>query len=494
VGKLRAESDIKDKRYFAVLLALATLELWVVPMFTSLWLDETATFWVIEDGLVQAVDRAMYWAGQSPVYYATAWLALKLGGRHEAVLRLPSLLALGLAAVLFYKLAGRLFDRSTARLAVLAFACSEPVAYAAADARPYALGLCALIASALFLTAWLDTARVRYGIGYTAAVALAIYTHCLFATALAVLGLWAFSRARGERRVAVRGLMGAWLAAGILVMPLVSQILRFYRGRAAHSFAAAPTFRDMLGSLAPPVLVASVAAGFLLAWLISPQLKCGSGVSKRTVLLAAGWAIAPPLGCFAVSVLTHVEIFVPRYYIGCQPGLALLAGWLIRSCATNAGQRIVAATIVAGALLGFGTFHHDSENWSEAMRTVHSVAGRAPVPLLVASGFVEASDPRALDDPKLRDVLFAPLEMYPAAGKVVRLPYRLNEESIQYLERILPAALDHQDRFLFVGRFEGRTFEPWLRGRMAARGFQSKSLGNFGTVSVDLFSTPEARP
>jgi len=55
----------------------------------------------------------------------------------------------------------------------------------------------------------------------------------------------------------------------------------------------------------------------------------------------------------------------------------------------------------------------------------------------------------------------------------------------------LPAALDHQDRFLFVGRFEGRSFEPWLSGWLAARGFQSRRLGNFGTVSVQLFSTPD---
>src|ERR1035437_9444862 len=374
-------NDLKDKRYFAVLLGVATLELWVVPMFTSLWLDETATFWVIKDGIVKAVARWMYWTGQSPVYYATAWLALVRGDPHKAVLRVPSLLALGLAAVLFYKLAGRLFDRTTARLAVLAFACSEPVAYAAADARPYALGLCALVGSALLLAAWLDTGHVRYGIGYTVAVALAIYTHCLLAPALAVLGFWALSRVRRERRVPVQGLLAAWVAAGILIIPLVSQVVRFYRGRAAHSFAAVPTFRDMVGSLAPPVLVASVAAGFLLAW-------------------------------FAVSVSTHMEIFVPRYYIGCEPGLALLAGWLIRSCTTNAGQRIVAAAMVIGAVLGFWGFHHDSENGSDAMRTVRSVVGRAPVPVLMASGFVEASDPRALDDPKLRDVLFAPLEIY----------------------------------------------------------------------------------
>ena len=124
------------------------------------------------------------------------------------------------------------------------------------------------------------------------------------------------------------------------------------------------------------------------------------------------------------------------------------------------------------------------------MRTVRSVAGASGMPVLVASGFIEATDPTTLDNPKLREVLFSPLTIYPPAGKVVPLPYRLDKQSITYLERVLPAALENQNRFLFVGRWQGVTFEPWLRGRLADRGFRSRSLGNFGNIGVYLFSAP----
>src|ERR1035438_8340256 len=77
--------------------------------------------------------------------------------------------------------------------------------------------------------------------------------------------------------------------------------------------------------------------------------------------------------------------------------------------------------------------------------------------------------------------------MYPPGGRLVRLPYRLNEESAKYVERTLPA-LEGERRFVLVVPFQGSTFEPWLRGRLAPRGFQSESLGDFGSVGVFLFS------
>jgi hypothetical protein len=104
------------------------------------------------------------------------------------------------------------------------------------------------------------------------------------------------------------------------------------------------------------------------------------------------------------------------------------------------------------------------------------------------SGFVEAADPKALDDPRLREVLFAPQEMYPPGGTLIRLPYRLDAQSAAYIEqRVLPA-LEHQNRFVLVVRFEGRTIEPWLRGRLATQGFRLESLGNFGSLLVFRFS------
>jgi hypothetical protein len=61
------------------------------------------------------------------------------------------------------------------------------------------------------------------------------------------------------------------------------------------------------------------------------------------------------------------------------------------------------------------------------------------------------------------------------------------------MEGVIATALEHRSRFLFVGRWQGLSFEPWLRGRLADRGFQSESLGDFGNVGVFLFSAPEPR-
>jgi len=51
---------------------------------------------------------------------------------------------MGASAFLLYKLALQLFDAAVAWIAVTFFVLLHPVAHAAADARPYALGLLAI--------------------------------------------------------------------------------------------------------------------------------------------------------------------------------------------------------------------------------------------------------------------------------------------------------------------------------------------------------------
>ncbi|MBZ5622518.1 MAG: glycosyltransferase family 39 protein [Acidobacteriia bacterium] len=476
----------KAGRFFGILLAIAVVDLWILPIRSSFWLDETATFWAIKDGVANLLHRTAEWSGQSPLYYLTAWLALVTGGRQEWVLRLPSLIAMIVAAWLLYKLAARLFDLESARLAVLSFACSWQVAFAASDARPYALGLCLLLGSAWLLVRWLDTGGARYAAGYLLLSVLTIYAHYLFGPIVMVLGVYAVSRALGEGKIKVWQLPAVWIAAGVLMLPLVSQLRHFYQGRAVHTFSGTPQFSDLFASIAPPVLAGSLAVGLLLARLISPEPDRGTAPGRDSVLLAAAWALAPPLLLFTISVLSPVKLFVPRYYTSSMPGLCMLAGWMARSIAGRAGQRIIATVMVVAAILNYGTTSHGNEDWSGAMRKIQSEDG-GNMPVLIASSFVEATDPKALDDPRLREVLFAPQEMYPPGGTLIRLPYRLDAESAKYVERILPA-LDHQDRFVLVVRFEGMTFEPWLRGRLASQGFRSEMLGNFGAVGVFRFS------
>ena len=480
---------LKNKRFFAMLLAVAVVELWAVPLRSSFWLDETATFWIIKDGLPKLLARSLNWAGQSPLYYLVDWVAFTVGGQHEWVLRLPSILALAVALWLFYKLAARLFDSAAAQFAVLAFACFEPVAFAASDARPYALALCLLIGSAWTLMEWLDTGRNRYAAGYVLLTALVIYAHCLFAPVLPVLGAYAISRASTEGKIRIWQLPAAWAASGILVLPLFAQLRHFYQSRGTHSFfTSSPGVSELLEALAPPVLVGSIALGLFLVWLIFPDRLQGRFDARReSFLLAAGWALAPPLLLFAISVLSPTKLFVTRYYISCMPGLCLVAGWLVGSAVAGRGRSVVATFLAGLSILSFGMPNHGPEDWSGAMRKIRSEPGSANMPVLAASGFVEATDPKALDDPQLRDVLFAPQAMYPPSGPLIRLPYRIDAESEKYMERVL-SAIRHEKRFALLVPHESLMFEPWFRGKLAPDGFRSERLGNFGLLGVYLFS------
>ena len=491
----------RERVFYQFLTAWAVLRLWVLPIRSSFWLDETGTYWIIKDGLANAFVRAIHWSGQSPLYYLIAGLAHLAGGPTEVILRLPSLIAMIAAAWLLYKLAERLFDAETATLAVLVFACSEWVAFEAADARPYALALFLLIASAWMLVRWLDSGRPLYAAGYVLLAAVTIYAHVLMAIALAGHGIYALYRSR-EGVVKHAALPAAWTAAAGLSLPLVPHLLVLFRTRGSHAFAGAPNVSEFLASIAPPLLAAPVALGLLIGWLGAPRgsLERGRNIvaPKESVILAAAWALLPLTTLYLFSVLTRSDLFQPRYYVSAAPGLALLFGWWLRAAATAPARALAAALLVICGSHSFGALQHGDEDWRGAMAKVRALTAGGDTPVLVASGFLEATNPDALTIPGLREVLFSPLALYPAGGKLIRLPMRLDEKSTPYLETIVATDLQYRTRFILVCVSQQRiAYNLWLLGRLAvaSQGFRSEIQGNFGDVGVFLFSRrPTPRP
>src|SRR6266446_2076140 len=77
--------------------------LWIVPINSSLWLDETGTVWVISGGFSEIIHRATVFP-QSILYCLILWVATSLGGLNEVTLRIPSLIAMSAATTLLYRL------------------------------------------------------------------------------------------------------------------------------------------------------------------------------------------------------------------------------------------------------------------------------------------------------------------------------------------------------------------------------------------------------
>ncbi len=254
-------------RWLLMVTAVVIGALWLVPLFSSLWLDELGTYWVVKDGLGDAVHRALTFHGQSPLYYSIVWAARSVGGNSEAVLRLPSLIATAASLVLLYRLARTLISREAARFTVLAFAATQMVAFEASEARPYALATLAVIASTYALVRWLDDGgRWSLALVYALLAITVVWMHYLFALVLVAHALYALIRLRrGETEVSVRRLAAVAVIVTAGIVPLAIQLASLWDRRSTLSIPSDASVEGFAIVLVPPILVVSVFLGSLLA-------------------------------------------------------------------------------------------------------------------------------------------------------------------------------------------------------------------------------------
>lgn len=185
---------------------------------------------------------------QMTLYYLFlhGWLGVlsALGlGHSELLLRLPSLIAVGLTAGVLYRMGVRWWGRAAGFVAALVFATNPVLLRQAQEARGYAFQVLLLsLAWYVFLVAIEkadDTAiapRRRWWIAFAVLLTLAIYAHIdtivcalAFPVALAALALapaapgadvTVFARWRVRARASVRPFALSALAVGVAVLPL----------------------------------------------------------------------------------------------------------------------------------------------------------------------------------------------------------------------------------------------------------------------------------
>lgn len=459
--------------FLAVAVPLAT---WLPPAVTSsLWLDETGTVWLTGDGLGAAVDRSMRFQGGSPLYPAIAWAARTVGGGSEPALRLPSLLAMAAAAWMLARLGTRLFDREAGLAAAVVFVASSRIAYAAADARPYALAIAALVGAVLALVRWVDERRARDAVLAAALAAGTVAFHYLFALALVGPVLYA------ARRVPARRLAPVAAAVAVFSAPLAPSLLSLFARRHTLSVGVPFPADRVLEALAPSIVVVAIAAGALAlratAWRPAPM-------ARAQAWLLVPWAVIPPAALYAVTALTSTDLPFGRYHTSAFPAIALAAGWAIRGLApARARTAAVIALVGLSVPLLFGRVvaRHSDENWRGAARAVSAIAG-ADTPVLVNAGFVEASEPGWLDDPEKRAYLLSPLAAYPMRGRPIPMPFEVDAAGTRYLAEQLRGEGDAR-RILLVTRAVPPTW-TWVDGFLAARGYEPHRVGDFGVLRV----------
>lgn len=488
-----APMDADHGRFLFLVGAILYLALWIWPMRSSLWTDELGTWWIVKDGLGDAIARSFEYHGP-PAFYVVAWVAKELGGRQEAALRLPALAAATAAILVFFRLVQRLSDTRSAQAASVAFVGLGGIAFAATDARPYGVGLLTVVGATLALVRWLDDGEARWGALFVISAIATVWLHYMLALILPVHLIYAIFRLRARSTpVRLRGLLAAGAAIGLGMVPLLAQLVSLWGRRGSLAVPNVAAVADLFGALLPLSLVAGLAVGVIVARAVGPLSFSASARRSDGGALLICWLVLPVVTLFSLSALTGVMFFAPRYYLVSAPAAAAIFGWTCASIRPASASRVTIAVFAIVAVLLGGGMLKNGEDWRGAIAFTRTVSDASTV-VLVHPGFVESAQLSWLEDPERRDYLMSPLSFYELGGEVVPLPYVLDPPAEAYLDRVVNDQLADVDRFLIVTNYADVPYASWLNGRLGPAGWHSQVRGSFGVIQVIEFTKEGVEP
>jgi 4-amino-4-deoxy-L-arabinose transferase-like glycosyltransferase len=495
------------ERFLAALILAAIASLWLAPLPSELWLDETVTRWLVDADLSDLPGRAIEYQW-SPLYFLLPWATLRLGGAsQEILLRAPSVLAMAVACWGVVRIGRRLWDAETGLLAGIVFVTTEQIAFAAVDARPYATGLAFVVFSMDRYLLWRETGALRQQLTSIGLAGLAVYTHPLFALIFAVQGVdLVVGATRGRISWKTVFVHGGLLTGALL--PMLPIFVRLGAERESLSWAATPGMLDLARALAPVTLCVAVAAGLVLSRALgrslggalggspgeSPGRSLGGWAVDRHELRPPGalvvlvaWWLVPILLLFAVSRLTPTQLFVPKYYATAAPGFALLLACGLRAFVSAPLRPLVALAITVAILIqSFGTTHR-VEGWREASRAVTQLDLSDRTPILIRGGLIESLRPEWLESSERIEYLLAPLSAYPIEGNVIPLPAHVGTAAARhYMDVRLGGRLVFTEAFVTVSA-TGFGVDVWLHRWAVQHGFRRERIGSYGILEVSRY-------
>jgi hypothetical protein len=493
--------------WLSLLLALGLVRLWLMPMFSSFWVDEMGTVFVVRQGGTHPSFAVAPQVPQS-IYYVLPRAAQAVLGYSEFAYRLPSGLAMMAALALIARLAARLIRPEAAWFAVFACLALGGFDYQASDARPYALGTLIAAAAFLFLVRWMDSGRWRDAAGFLVPAALLWRVQLVFwpmylafAVYTAVRLLWwggppgprtgplAGPPAEGRRYLHT---IAVFAALALALVPTALDAMRLFRQAGAHVVVAQPNLLALLNSLKLGLVLVCGAGAWLWSRLQPAEWERPK-IGPASLVLVLGWWLAQPLGLFAFSWLTGSSIFVSRYLFLSLPGCALAATAVAAHFIPAKRWNLAAAALGIGLLAMNGQWsrwwppHHNSD-WRSAAAAVRAHAA-ADTPVICASPFIEARPPVWTPEYRLPGFLYAQLYVYPVPGRIYLFPFEPSPEAYRFAGSLVRGALPATGRFLvYGGAGQAGYWRDWFAKQPELADWHVARLGPFRDVEVYRFN------
>ena len=299
------------------------LGLWGLSRQDSVWRDEAATW--------QAAERspAEIWhlLGNVDVvhggYYLLMHALFECFGAGTTTLRLPSVMAMAVAAACVTAIGHRLADKWVGLAAGMAFGLLPAVQFHLQEGRPYAL-----VAAGAGISTWLlvhllhGRDRTAYWVAYGGTVLMCGLLNWLSLMVL-LAHLATLVRTRAGRRVWIR-----WAASSTAATAGVLPLALFSREQAQQVAWIPPLTWHMV--IGPAILLLIGGVGALLD---RPRPGRLSVAAVAFPLLAV-----PQLGLLGVSLVR--PLFLDRYILYSLLGLALLIGTVVGAAIRAAAPRL----------------------------------------------------------------------------------------------------------------------------------------------------------
>jgi mannosyltransferase len=495
VGKLRKASVVSEWCLVYTALLCLVFRLWVMVLPASLWLDETSTAWIVLHGPKDIVARTAHWPAVSPLYHYVAWFASAIGGRSEVALRLPSLILMAASAVFVFLIARRLMSNDAALFSVVLFVGHPAVAFAAADARPYALATCCFLWSTLVLLRWMETQRLRDAAGYAVLMGLAVHVHHVFAAGMLLHATWILIQCFSMPMRGKGPLLSLSVLAAIPMIAAAPKFLSIYQALGIFPTSGVrPTM--LFEEVFSPGFVGAVVLGVLGAVFVGASFKRNClKAGENGLLYIAAWIIVPSVTLFSASMILKVSLLETRYLVWVAPGLALLGGCIVGSIQQSKARQISIAIIAATLLMVFGSVRtllprHGNQDWRAALASAAKHSHGEGTIVLFHIPYFEGRLPDWEAHAHPSGFLMSPLAVYPVPGRILALPYEIGPTTVSYIEKLSSKTLVHSRKLVLVEAQPRTGLKSWLEGRLSPCGFRSAAAEDFGGPQVWVFDRP----
>ena len=320
------------------------------PSFTQ---DETATLAAVRRSFPELVRMLGTVNVVHGAYYALIWVVVRAGGSGAFAVRLPSAVALAVAAAVITALGGRLVSSWAGLAAGLAFAVLPSVSWFAETAREGAfVALLATVASYCLVRALqAEATRRRWLICYGVTLA-ALGLANLFGLLLVVAHAVTLACLRGRYRVD-RGLVAGWLAAAVAAVIVVSPVavagygqLRQIHWLKSPGLSSALSVQRIIGPSLLFVLTVVICLAGVAASAAGARSRLPQNWPAGLVALCLPWLILPPVILLTASLVHPLYTF--RYIVYCIPAAALLIGAAVAALGRYAGPVALVLILVAG--------------------------------------------------------------------------------------------------------------------------------------------------